>query len=349
MKEIVGGEIMRFKNIESILFIVLLVILATANITQAGQQPVEAIAFQNEGDTNLDTLLAVSSLDDSWSPADVAPYGTISTDYYANGNDPQYLDAISLEFEPTGLDLTTLKLRCYLQKADYVNPFWEHYQLLPGKYNPHNQDEGGAGPPNFPPDVTRHSLVGTNLPNNTVIGWLEFPFDATSHPAYIMENGNIGLTLRLWNWRVDAVQLVGEPYFPFSDFSISEAKIEYDFDTSINDSFASSGEFTLGLGSSGIDPCNEDVVVTLGTFSVTIPGSFVQEDDKYIFEGLIDGANIYMKIEEIAANTFTFVVEADGVDFTGTENPTFIELVISDDYGSANIRLDGKLEFKGVK
>jgi hypothetical protein len=194
---------------------ILFILLSTTNV-QAGQQALEAIAFQDVEDNDvpfspavfLDTTTAVSAVDDLWSPTDVTPYGAVTKDYYDNGKSGGVLDAISLEFDPAGLDITRLKLRVYLQKGECANEYREHYQLLPGKFNPHNEDNGGSGPGLFPSDVTRHDPDGINLAANTVVGWVEFPFNAASDSDYTLPDGNIALTLRLWNWRVDAVELV---------------------------------------------------------------------------------------------------------------------------------------------
>lgn len=131
---------------------------------------------------------------------------------------------------------------------------------------------------------------------------------------------------------------------PFAEFTITKAEITFSAQSSVIDSFDVKGEFTLG--SDGIDPLNEDVVVTLGTFSVTIPGSFVEHKGKFQFEGAIDGSDVSMEIKDIGADSFGFVVAAVGVDLTGTANPFDIELSIGDDTGATNLRFDGKLTFK---
>ena len=174
--------------------------------------PQAAIGFQDEGTTNLNVLAGISAIDDVWSPADITPVGTVDRDYYATGTSERYLDAVSLEFDAAGWDFTKLVLRVYLQKGNYDahggDIAWEHYQLLPGLFNPTNEDinpitQGG-------PEVLDHLPDGT-LPANEVVGWVDFVFDATTDPMYVLPNGNIGLTLRLWNWRVDAIELVPGP------------------------------------------------------------------------------------------------------------------------------------------
>jgi len=166
------------------------------------QVPTVATAFQNEGTLEVDVLAGVSSLDGVWSPGDVIPVGTVIHDRYACDLWTNALDAVSLEFDAGTMDLSNLALRVYLQKATSGFTHWEHYELLPGTMNPQDEDllvEADDG---------RDHLPGGQLANNTTVGWVELPFDATSDPLFIEPNGNIGVTLRLWNWRVDAVALV---------------------------------------------------------------------------------------------------------------------------------------------
>jgi hypothetical protein len=81
-------------------------------------------------------------------------------------------------------------------------------QLLPGLFNPTNEDDGAILSEDT--GVIDMFPYGVLEPNTTV-GWVELPFDATSDAAYLLPNGNIGVTLRMWNWRVDAVEVVPEP------------------------------------------------------------------------------------------------------------------------------------------
>ncbi len=168
--------------------------------------PVAAVAFQNEGTTEADVLSSVSELDDVWSPADIVPFGTVTASFYATGPGDPYFDALSLEFAADGLDdLSDLALRVYLHKGPYEGTWWEHYELLPGTLNPEHQDYWQF---TYEPDDPRDYLPNGTLEPDTTVGWVELPFDAVSDPSFIEPNGNIGVTLRMWNWRVDAVRLV---------------------------------------------------------------------------------------------------------------------------------------------
>ncbi|MBN2473410.1 MAG: hypothetical protein JXB62_02285 [Pirellulales bacterium] len=164
----------------------------------------EAVAFQDEGTTALNVASGVSTLDGVWSLTDVYPFGTVVYDYYATGTSPAWFDALSLEFAPGAYeDLSNMTFRAYLQKGAYGNNSWQHYQILPGKLNSTNQDLSPAAAPG----AIQHP---TALARDEVVGWVEFDVDATSDPAYLLSNGNVALTFRLWNWRIDAVELSGD-------------------------------------------------------------------------------------------------------------------------------------------
>lgn len=135
---------------------------------------------------------------------------------------------------------------------------------------------------------------------------------------------------------------------PITTLDIISAKIEFNTDSTINDSFKVKGEFILSAISNGIDPLNEDVELIVGTSALTIPaGSFIEEKlGKFEFEGTINDAFVEMVIKEITWDAFKLKVIAEGVDLTNTSNPVDIGVTIGDDTGTANIRLKGKLKSK---
>jgi len=208
--------------------------------------PVVAVAFQNEGTLEAPALPAVSDLDDIWSPADVVPTGTVTSDSYASGTATGYLDALSLEFPAGSMDLSDLTLRVYLRKGTYYNNPWEHYDLLAGTFNPEDEDTYSFV---YQPADSRDHLPDGELATGTTVGWIEFPFDAVSDPDYIEDNGNIGVTLRLWNWQVDAVRLAG--FSPGGPVSLNEGANTFSVtaaDAIGNESAADSITVTLATG-----------------------------------------------------------------------------------------------------
>ena len=132
---------------------------------------------------------------------------------------------------------------------------------------------------------------------------------------------------------------------PFADFTIEKAIVDFAPSPGSNDRFEVKGQFTLGPTSNGVDPLNEEVVVTVGPSSVTIPtGSFVPVGFTFMFEGNIGGSDVTMTIEATNA-AFTFESSATGADLTDTANPVDISLRIGADSGAASIRMPGGLKF----
>lgn len=171
---------------------------------QAGLVPTTAVAFDDldaPADPGDETGQQMNVLTDVAAQDGVYSDGWHSIErYYATGNSRVYPDAISLEFDTSGtITATALVLRAYLRKGAYVNTDWEYYQLLPGTFNPTNEDYDAS---TRPPGATDH-ILGGELPSNEVVGWVELPVHNAPDPG----TGILGLTLRLWNWSVDAVEL----------------------------------------------------------------------------------------------------------------------------------------------
>ena len=106
-------------------------------------------------------------------------------------------------------NVTGAALRFFLQKGDYATVdgsagfsstrnAWEHYQVLPGAFNPTNQD---IGPTTLSGSVVDFGGAGTLAPN-AIVGWLTVGIDT----AWITSD-SFDVTLRLWNARIDAVEL----------------------------------------------------------------------------------------------------------------------------------------------
>ena len=166
-----------------------------------GRRPIAAMAFQNEGTCCADVLNAVACLDGIWSPADLAPFGTVVNDSFACGPSGASFDALSLVLDPTGLDPGRLVLKIYMAKGSQ-DVAWQHYEILPGLFNP--QDEDAV----IPPDSIDVNPSGA-LPLGALVGWVAVSLpDIREHEEYRDANGRIVATLRLWNWRLDKIELV---------------------------------------------------------------------------------------------------------------------------------------------
>jgi|SRR5579864_1860856 len=100
--------------------------------------------------------------------------------------------------------------------------------------------------------------------------------------------------------------------------------------------FELSARFTLGASSDGINPLTEPVTVQVGTFFMIItPGSFRlnQRDGTFVFEGVINGVNLEIRIKSLGNNAFAFEAEGSGVDLTALTNPVTVALTIGNDQG----------------
>ena len=153
----------------------------------------DAIGFQNEGTLTQNHLALLNSLDNIWGPS---TGGTVTFDYYATGTSPQYWDAISLNFNlsPIGYQYISMAtLRFYTQQGAYTTS-WHHYQVLQGAFNPLNQDLAPIGLPG----LTDFGNYGVN----GLVGWLEAPV-----PLSWITSNNFDITLRLWNARIDYIEL----------------------------------------------------------------------------------------------------------------------------------------------
>ena len=89
-----------------------------ANIIEAAVINVNrAIAFQDEGTTNVDHTALLNNLDGSFG---AATGGTVSINYYATGTSNRYFDALSLNFDLSNIgfnNITGMLLRFYTQKG----------------------------------------------------------------------------------------------------------------------------------------------------------------------------------------------------------------------------------------
>jgi len=108
--------------------------------------------------------------------------------------------------------------------------------------------------------------------------------------------------------------------------------------------FRLKGSFTLGAGSTGIDPVNQPVTLKLGTFSVSIPtGSFTTTaKGDYDFQGTVGGVAILFRITSVTSTSFTW--EAKGATNTGlpATNPVSVALTIGNNTGTVSVTAHGQ-------
>jgi len=158
------------------------------------------ISFQNEGTLQADHTSLLTALDDLWAPA---MSGSVGYDFYATGTGSSYWDAVSLTFDLSSVgweNIVSAELWFYAEQGNYVRPQWHHYEILEGPFNPTHQDvPEGMDPPI--PDLPGIVDFGDHG-NDTLVGWLAEPIPQTWITADRFE-----ITLRLWNVRLDTVEL----------------------------------------------------------------------------------------------------------------------------------------------
>lgn len=159
--------------------------------------PSSAVSFENElVFQTVDHSALLADLDGQWAPS-VTP-GVTTHDYYATGGGKKWWDAVSLNFDLSAIGsehIASAELRFYAQKGTYVEPGWHHYRVLPGAFNPTDEDRNVEPP--------FDGLVDFGDPgDNGLVGWLSEPI-----PLSWITDDSFDVTLRLWNARIDKIEL----------------------------------------------------------------------------------------------------------------------------------------------
>ena len=105
------------------------------------------------------------------------------------------------------------------------------------------------------------------------------------------------------------------------------------------DRFDVEAQFTLGTGSNGIDSLTQDLTLTLGPRTWTIPaGSFRRlRGGTFTFEGIVGATRLGVVITPLRGGRFGFAALGAGADLSGIANPVPFALTIGDDTGSTNV------------
>jgi len=161
--------------------------------------PSSASSFQDEPSfQTADHTALLTDLDGQWAPSPVPGYEQYSMDYYATGTYKGYWDAVSLSFDlsPVGWEhVGSADLRFYAQQGGYVSEDWHHYEILEGAFKSTHED---TSPPSGWPGLVD---LGSHA-NNEVVGWVQ-----ASIPMSWITDDSFDVTLRLWNARIDKVEL----------------------------------------------------------------------------------------------------------------------------------------------
>lgn len=119
--------------------------------------------------------------------------------------------------------------------------------------------------------------------------------------------------------------------------------------------------FSLGVGSKGVNPAIEEVVLEFNPRFVIPAGSFKfhpaktnkkgkqEKPAKWTFEGVIGGVKLEVKITDLGGGSFEFKTEGEGANLSGITNPVTLRLTIGDDSGSTTVtaKLEGDDEGEG--
>ena len=190
MKKIVLNEL---------LFLIVLLFLISAVHADETLLPSSGIGFQgSESSVVEDHTSYIQDLDGNWAP----PTTLVPNNYYATGLDANYWDALSVKFDTNEYDPSeyTAVLRFYAKKGSYWNKQWYHYIILKGEKNPKYQDADWEAVSN---DPKVHSI------SNSGGSWFEEVL-----PGSYWNSGSFWVTLRMWNVKIDAVELVLIPKEP---------------------------------------------------------------------------------------------------------------------------------------
>lgn len=156
-------------------------------------------------------------------------------------------------------------------------------------------------------------IVGTTI-NIPAAGTVESRTNS-SEPLLTTVPPVTGKSLRLFDTKVAITRLPGSP-------DLSKA------------SFAMSTRFAVN--GNGIDPLNEDLTATVGTYKVTIPkGSFKPIfGRKFAFKGVIDGVGLAGLLAPLGGGDWAFTLGGVGANLRGTREPVPVGLLVGDDAGA---------------
>jgi hypothetical protein len=124
-----------------------------------------------------------------------------------------------------------------------------------------------------------------------------------------------------------------QPEVPFASFTVKLTISSY------KPGFALTSHFTLGVGSSGINPLYEAVTLTINSFTVTIPPFSFSPCGAgcYAFNGIINGLTAKASITQTSANAYTFQASANP-NLSRTKDPATVTLIIGNDTGTTTVR-----------
>jgi hypothetical protein len=128
------------------------------------------------------------------------------------------------------------------------------------------------------------------------------------------------------------------PTIPFSTFNPSLA-----IDDGRHPGFVLTSTFTLGSGSSGLNPATEAMTLEIANYTLTLAaGSFhklgTAANAPYAYEGTLNGATVVLGLIPLGNNTFSFDAAGSPVAFPGIKNPVSVTLGFGTNTGTSSLK-----------
>ena len=137
-----------------------------------------------------------------------------------------------------------------------------------------------------------------------------------------------------------AAQDLANVFSTVTMFSTFSTKVE----TSTRE-FELVSNFTLGSGSTGINPSNQRLVLALGSYAVTLPpNSFhLRSKGNYVYEGTVNHVSLEARIVPSTTVPNSYTLTMEGSTHVDLSSP-IIELTIGNDMGIGAVKLDASLQ-----
>jgi uncharacterized repeat protein (TIGR03803 family) len=121
---------------------------------------------------------------------------------------------------------------------------------------------------------------------------------------------------------------------PFSAFS---AKL--DITSGRSPGFQLSANLTQGAGATAINPVQQGMTLSVGTYTVAIPAGSFQALKKgvYAYQGTINGVALQVRISQTGTSSYLVQVDASGVNLSTLTNPVPVTLTLGQNSGTVNV------------
>ncbi len=169
------------------------------------------------------------------------------------------------------------------------------------------------------------------LPGSVAINAAPDCTDVSSHPVTTDQRGVVRPDNGESACDIGAFELVDQT--PFASFT---GKLDATVSTG---SFDLTSSFTLGTGTSGINPVTQPMTLQIGPYSVTVPAGYFTLNSKgaYVFQGVIKGVSLQLRIIPTGGKSYTLEAQGSGANLGGISNPVTVRLTIGNDAGSTPI------------